>query len=91
MRAAKPEEVLRDVGRRVAELRVEREQTQAEFAEQLGVTVGYVARVEGGDENLTLTSMVKLANALSVAPAALLERPQPRKVRPGRPRQRGSR
>ena len=73
------------MGRRIAELRVERGWTQETFAQEAEVSVGYVRRLEVGDENLTLSSMVKLANLLDVAPAELLQAPKSLTARRGRP------
>ena len=53
MEADDPDAVIRDVGRRVAELRVGLGLTQDKFAESLGVSGVYVRRVEIGQENLT--------------------------------------
>jgi transcriptional regulator with XRE-family HTH domain len=63
MRLANPERVRRDIGRRVAELRVARELTQERLAEKAAVSVKYLQRVEAGRENLTIESMVRLQSA----------------------------
>ena len=72
--------VRRDVGRRVAELRRAAGLTQDAYAERLNCSVKYVQRVERGDENLTLETMVKLVNGLGVRPVELLK--PPRSARP---------
>jgi transcriptional regulator with XRE-family HTH domain len=77
--------VIRDVGRRIAEIRAARGKTQEEFAEETGVTVGYVRRLEAG-ENLTLRSLVETANLLKVRVTELLKPPRSRKITIGRPR-----
>jgi len=59
------------VGARVSALRLARGLTQETLAERLDVAVRYVQRVEGGDENLGLDSLTKLANALGVRVAEL--------------------
>jgi transcriptional regulator with XRE-family HTH domain len=88
MRATKTERVMRGVGRRVAELRLTAELTQERLAEKCKVSLKYLQRVEAGRENLTLESLVKLANVLKVAPSALLEPPstlaRPRLGRPAK-------
>lgn len=77
---------LRDqVGLRIAEARRDLGLTQAEVAERLDVTTNYVARVEGGLENLTLDSLARIAEHLEVEVAELFERPASRRSRPGRP------
>ena len=78
---------MRWVGRRVAERRRAMELTQEVLAEHLEVTVKYLQRLEAGRENLSVRSMVTLANALGVAPSSLLRPPiRLARPRPGRPR-----
>jgi len=79
-------DVLRDLGRRVAELRAARGMTQEQFAEAGDFAVQYLQRVEGGRENLTVRSLVRLANLLHVSIPDLFAKPALRSVRPGRPR-----
>jgi len=63
--------------------------TQELLAEKLGVSVKYLQRIEAGAENLTLRSLVGLANGLDLSPVALIQRPRNSVVRkPGRPRTR---
>jgi transcriptional regulator with XRE-family HTH domain len=88
MRANDPAKLRRDVGRRIAEARAERECTQEELAERLGVTPRYVQSVEAGDENLTIESLAKIANALSARVRDLFDPPQTRAPRRSRPRTR---
>ncbi len=74
----------RDVGRRVAELRVSRGWTQQALAERYGRSHGYIQAVERGAENLGIDSLVRLADVLGVGVATLFFRPHlERKV--GRP------
>lgn len=80
-----PDAVIRDVGRRVAELRVGLGLTQDKFAESLGVSGVYVRRVEMGQENLTLRSLTRFATVLGVRTVDLLAAPSSREVRVGRP------
>lgn len=88
-----PEQLVRDVGRRVAELRIKAGQTQEELAADLRVSARWVQRLEQRGENLTLHTLVKLANALGVEPGTLLEEPSPEaRIVPGRgrpPKQKG--
>ena len=79
-----PATVMRDVGRRVAELRAERGWTQDQLAEHAGFSVGYVRTVEGGKGNLTVFTLVKFATLLGVEPAELLRAPTTERRR-GRP------
>ena len=80
-----PEEVLHDVGRRIAELRAARGLTQEQFATRAGIGWKYFQQIESGSENLTLRSLVRFANLLEVSMAELMQPPETREVRPGRP------
>jgi transcriptional regulator with XRE-family HTH domain len=75
MRRVDPERLLHDVGRRVAEMRVERGLTQERLAEVLGVSTSWLKRVEAGEENLGLRTMAKLANTLHAPVGAFLAAP----------------
>jgi transcriptional regulator with XRE-family HTH domain len=88
MGAARADDVLRDFGRRVAELRASRGLTQERFSEDADITVQYLQRIEAGRENLTIRSLVRLAGLLRVSVTDLFAKPAQRAVRPGRPRKR---
>ena|SRR5579862_2251631 len=77
--------VMQNIGRRVAEIRIQLGMTQAALAERVGVSVKYLQRVEWGHENLTVASLVTLANLLRVAPIDLLKAARLRNAKPGRP------
>jgi transcriptional regulator with XRE-family HTH domain len=85
VRREDPDQVVRDVGRRVAELRQELGLTQERFAENLGVHPRYLARIERGGQNLTLHRLVWLAGHLGVHASDLMLPPCSREVRVGRP------
>jgi transcriptional regulator with XRE-family HTH domain len=87
VRPVDPERVCLNVGRRIAELRKERGLTQEQFSVQLGTTFQWVSQLEGG-RNITLHSLVRIANALRVPLTALLASPNAssRSRRVGRPR-----
>ena len=77
--------LIRSVGRRVAELRAAAGLTQADLAEQVGVSIQYLQRIEAGAENLTLRSLVRLANVLETEVGELLRpatSPPPGRGRP---------
>lgn len=82
-----PEKTCENIGRKVAELRLAQGWTQEVFAVRLRVTFQWVSQLEGG-RNLTVHSLVKIANALGVPLAELLEAPRPssRRRGPGRPK-----
>jgi transcriptional regulator with XRE-family HTH domain len=84
MRRLDPQQVLRNVGRRVAEIRWERGLTQEEFAAELKISTKYVQKIEMGRTNMTLHTLVEWANRLGVDPAEFL-RPTADGVRKGRP------
>jgi transcriptional regulator with XRE-family HTH domain len=63
-------------GLRVKELRSEREITQEELAERVGVFRTYMSRIETGAANPTLTTVHALADSLDVDVAVLFESPR---------------
>lgn len=78
-------QIIYNVGRRVAELRRGQGWTQEELAARASVTLKYLQRVEAGSENLTIYSLVRFANLLTVPLVALFEvpeNPQPKRGRP---------
>lgn len=83
-----PERVKQAVGRKVAEYRRAAGLTQFALANEIGdVSPQYVGLVEQGRQNLTIETLVKVANALHVDVAALFEEPASmERPQPGRPR-----
>ena len=80
------EGLVRDVGRRIAEVRAANGLTQERFAEAMGIELRNVQRLEGGRANITLSTLARVARALGVLPTALLETPASRVTVRGRPR-----
>lgn len=79
------------VGRRIAELRETKGLSQAAVAEAIQTTVPNLQRIEYGQQNLTLGTLTKIANAVGVRVAeffAPLESPK-RRRKPGRPNRAG--
>ena len=76
-----PDQIVLEVGRRVAELRKLAGMSQSEFAQKLRVTPQSVQSIERGIQNLTLRTMVKLAAALGVGVLDLIEVPETTKRR----------
>lgn len=74
MRNAEAKALLRALGATVVAVRRERKLTQEKVAERLDVLPGYLRRIEKGQQNLTIESIVKLATALEVSAWDLLER-----------------
>ena len=86
MRQLNSDLVARGVGRRVAELRAQRGLTQAAFAEVCGLTTKHVQKIELGQLNLTLRSLVRVAHHLNVNLSDLFAPALNPVVRRGRPR-----
>ena len=64
---------LRKVGMRVKRLRKKKELTQAALAERVDVHRIYIAQIEAGTKTPSLPTLAKLARALGVPVARLLE------------------
>lgn len=60
-------------GEVVRRVRKEHAWTQEDLAERSGLTTTYVGQVERGDKVPSLTVVLKLAHALNVLPAQLME------------------
>src|SRR5262245_23643034 len=86
MRLAAPTQLIRDVGRRIGEVRSAGGLTQAELAERLDVALPYIARIEQGRQNITLRTLARIATALAVPARALFDPPTTPPPAPGRPR-----
>lgn len=75
------EQLLDDVGRRIAELRARAGLTQAQVAEAVAMTVTNYQRIEAGTQNLTLRTMARIARALGVRVVDLLAPPEEPRAR----------
>lgn len=89
MRSHDIDDTVKNVGRRVAELRVRAGLTQDQQAERLGFAIKYLQRIEGGGENLTIRSLVKIASAFGVRVTELFRKPRTKQAGPGRPKVHG--
>jgi transcriptional regulator with XRE-family HTH domain len=79
--------VIRDAGRRVAELRARHGWTQAELAERLNIALQNMQRIEQGRQNLTIATLTRLAHVLGCAVRDFFDAPtSTATTRPGRPR-----
>ena len=86
MRTLDPERVCRDIGRRIAELRESRALTQEQLSGMLASSSQWISQLEAG-RNMTVHSLVRVANALRVPVQRLFDAPKaaaPRRA--GRPR-----
>jgi transcriptional regulator with XRE-family HTH domain len=66
-------EAARLLGERVRDLRRRRGTTQMDFALYIGMNVAHLGRIERGDTNPTLETIVRLADALGVDASALVK------------------
>jgi transcriptional regulator with XRE-family HTH domain len=64
---------IRRMGKRLKALRLERGMTQAELAKRAGISRKHVIRIEAAEQEPTLGVIERLAKALKVRPAELLE------------------
>jgi len=86
VRPIDPERICRGIGRRIAELRKEKGMTQEQFSVLLGTSFQWVSQIEGG-RNMTVHSLVRVANALGIGLDALFETPRGAPARAiGRPK-----
>ncbi len=88
MRSHDIDDTVKNVGRRVAELRAKARLTQEQQAERLGFTLKYLQRIESGGENLTIRSLVKVASVFGVPVTELFRNPRTQQAGPGRPKRR---
>jgi transcriptional regulator with XRE-family HTH domain len=73
--ARNPDAFLRQVARRIAAVRKAKGLTQDGAAERLHMAMKNYQRIEYG-QNITLKMLARVANALGVSPADLLDEPR---------------
>ena len=66
-------DICEQVGHNVRRYRLKKNWSQEELAHQAGLQQSYVSNIENGTRNPTVKVIKKLADALGVKPAALLE------------------
>ena len=59
------------IGKRIQELRTERNLTQAELAEHSELTTNYIGKIERGEVQPTLNTLFAIAQALGADPSML--------------------
>ncbi len=64
---------LKILGANVRKLRNQLKVSQEELADRAGVHRTYLGAIERGERNVSLANIVKIANALNVTPARLLQ------------------
>lgn len=67
------EPVLIEFGQRVRELRLQGGLSQEELADRCGLHRTYIGMIERAEKNITLLNMKKIADALGVSLASLLQ------------------
>lgn len=60
------EKILKKFGKNVKIERIKKDYSQEDFAEILGVSQNYIARIETGKQNMSLIKIAELALALNV-------------------------
>ena len=88
MATSSADQIIRDIGRRIAEIRSAKGWSQARLAEVLDIALQNVQRMEQGRQNFTVRTLVSLARKLGCAPRELwdepVKAPSPGKGRPTR-------
>ncbi len=72
---------LQHLGRRVRELRKDRNLSQAELAERANLTTNYIGKIERGEAHPTIEALLAIAEGLKVNVSELfrhLDRPVPK-------------
>lgn len=77
---------LKELGRRIAELRESRSITQEKLAEMIGVQKRWISRVENG-WSTTMKTLIKIANALNINLEEFFKKPTLQPRGRGRPKQ----
>jgi transcriptional regulator with XRE-family HTH domain len=67
------EKALRQFGRRLTELREQKELTIRDLARRSGLDARQISRIEAGKVNLLFSTILALARGLGVSPEELLE------------------
>jgi transcriptional regulator with XRE-family HTH domain len=65
-------DIKKKLGVRVSQLRLEAGMTQAKLAEKSNLSIDSISRIERGDRAPSLESLEKIAEALAIDPAQLL-------------------
>jgi len=77
-------EAAQALGEQIRELRDSRGLTLEQASAQMDVDLKHLQKVEGGQLNVTLVTLLRIADGLNVAPASLFERVGTAKRRKGR-------
>lgn len=82
-----PGKIIKNIGRRIGEVREHQGLKQSELADKLGMSTRHLQRCESGMEvRLTVETLVRIANALSVDYREFQKAPKTNRPKPGRPK-----
>lgn len=68
-------ELLKDLGKRIKQLRTQRGKTQAQLADFVGISPQYLSEIEQGKSNASIGILANIANELNVSLSDLIENP----------------
>lgn len=71
------EEYLKRIGERIRKQRKKRHMSQETLGEKAGLHYTYIGQVERGEKNMTVGSLLRIAQALDLAPEQLLSESLP--------------
>jgi transcriptional regulator with XRE-family HTH domain len=80
------QEFILQLGGNLQRARIRRGWTQEYLAELTGFDLSYTQRVERGQINITIATLIAFADVFGVTPAALLRRGSPPIITRGRPK-----
>lgn len=66
------DEDYRDIGKRIAKLRENKNMTQNDLASATGFSIQHISNIERGHTKLALSALIKLSNAFEVSPDVIL-------------------
>lgn len=69
----KDKEAMKAFGRKIRILRVTKDMTIEQFANNIGLHASQISRIERGETNVTISTITFLAKALEVMPSELLK------------------
>lgn len=61
-----------NIGKRLLSLRTKRNESQQEFADNVGITRGYLSDLERGERHISIETLVKICMATNTTPNKLL-------------------
>ena len=67
------QELLKEIGKRFQQIRTERNLTQSDLAEAVGVQIETISRYETGSLSISISLLAKVAEALNIGLSELLD------------------